>query len=119
MRKQRDFQRSKVYAWERQMFPQMHTENLNLYECKLTASNLYGKRVKVKDGRGRRNACAFARGYPTIALPKWARNEVVICHEVAHLLHRFDDTPWHGARFMRSYIELLDLEGLHYPGHNC
>lgn len=107
---QRDFQRSKVYAWENSEFEKAQ-EKLTLTQCRDLASQLYGARVKVKDGRGRRKACAFHRRYPTIALPRWSRIEWVVAHEVAHLLHRTDDVPGHGAIWMRSYILLLEQLG--------
>ena len=106
----RDQQREKVYRGERQRFGDaIYTERLSLDQCRQLAASLYGKRVIVKDGRGRRNACAFNRSLPTIALPRWARNEIVVAHEVAHL-HTFragKDLPAHGSTFMRKYLNLL------------
>jgi hypothetical protein len=112
MKEARDFQRSKVYAWEHETFPK-NEEKFTLIECHELAAKLYGARVKVKDGRGRRMACSYIRRYPTIALPKWARNEIVIAHEVAHLFFRNDLTiPAHGALWMCKYLELLGRLGL-------
>ena len=106
----RDFQRSKVYEWERISFPAFK-EEMQLFECKELASALYGKRVKVKDGRGTRSACAYPNRYPTISLPRWARNRIVVAHEVAHLYIRSEwrqgNLPPHGSTFMRIYIGLL------------
>lgn len=109
----RDFQRSKVYAWENKMFWREHEETkYTLDECRELAASLYGARVKVKDGRGRGAACAFWDRYPTIALPRWARNDIVIAHEVAHLFFRNDKSiPGHGALWMAKYIELLGKVG--------
>src|SRR5688500_7785550 len=44
---------------------------------------VYGPRSKVTvhDGRGHRNATSYGG---TVALPKWARNDRVILHELAH-----------------------------------
>lgn len=106
--KARDFQRSKAYTWENKMFPHNEETKLSLVECRELAAQLYGARVKVKDGRGRRRACAFWDRYPTIALPRWARNDVVVAHEVAHLFFRGDRSlPSHGATWLGKYIELL------------
>lgn len=108
MREQRDSQRSKLYAWEKEFHGKaLHTEELSLADAKLFAAKMYGARVKVKDGRGRRRACAYESRYPTIALPKWARNHWVIAHEVAHLKLRGKDYPAHGATFVKTMLELL------------
>lgn len=107
----RDFQRSKVYAWEHVVFRNCYNEDLPLDRCREIAARLYGARVKVTDGRGRRRACAYDLRYPTIALPRWARCQWVIAHEVAHLVHRADDIPAHGGTWMRTYLDLLSLLG--------
>lgn len=107
MKEQPDSQRSKCYAWEQKTFPNDYVEQLTLDECKAFAEIMYGSRVKVKDGRGTRRALAYHNRYPTIGLPKWARNLRVIAHEVAHLKLRGKDYPAHGATFMRIMLELL------------
>ena len=107
-REARDFQRSKVYAWENETFPHIREEQWTLSQCEAFAKQLYGARVKIKDGRGRRSACAHHRRYPTISLPKWARNKWVVAHEVAHLKTRHDlSIPAHGAIFMGVYLGFL------------
>jgi putative metallohydrolase (TIGR04338 family) len=103
----RDFQRSKVYAWEYKQFPKMKSGGMTLDECKALAAKLYGARVLVKDGRGRRNACAFtSKRLPAIALPKWARTPEVVAHEVAHWLAK-GQGPAHGGFFLGHYIAIL------------
>ena len=102
----RDFQRSKVYAWEFKQFPQMKSGGMTLDECKALAARMWGARVIVKDGRGRRNACAFTSApRAKIALPRWARTKEVVAHEVAHLLN--DSGAAHGGIFMGEFITLL------------
>jgi hypothetical protein len=81
----RDFQRSKVYSWERAVFGRP-TEKLTLEQCAELAKKLCGFKVTVKDGRGRRKACAYYETR-TIALPKWARCEWVVIHECAQPAH--------------------------------
>lgn len=41
-------------------------------------------RIVVTAGRGRRSACAH--GQHEIRIPRWARSELVVLHEVAHCL---------------------------------
>lgn len=55
--------------------------------------------VEVRDGRG---ALAWAN---IIMLPKWARNERVILHELAHVIAT--ERPAHGRQFARIFIDLL------------
>lgn len=118
-RRERDAQRSKVYQWEFDTFrDDLEKRNtpdfLTLSECRALAADLYGKQVVVKDGRGRRNACAYDRRLPTIALPTWARTPWVIAHEVAHLnMNLIDrDLPGHGSLFMRENVRLLARVGV-------
>lgn len=109
MAKDRDTQRSKVYAWERELFGNAFCEQLSLDECKALAAEMYGKRVVVRDGRGTRRALAYTdRRLPTIGLPKWARNPYVVAHEVAHLIaSREGYDSGHGGRFVGIYIDLM------------
>jgi len=105
--RERDMQRSKLYKWERTMFPTMHTGCMTLDECKELAAKLYGARVLVKDGRGCRSAKAYTgKRLPTIGLPNWARNPQVIAHEVAHWITKKEGAA-HGAFFLGAYIALL------------
>ena len=104
----RDFQRSKVYSWERAVFGRP-TEKLTLEQCAELAKKLCGFKVTVKDGRGRRKACAYYERR-TISLPKWARCEWVVIHECAHLLTDLDHAA-HGAHYMKAYIGLLEQHG--------
>ena len=61
--------------------------------------------IVVHDGRGRRNACATFRHWNyAILLPKWARNEFVILHEIAHHISRGDG---HGPQFATCLLDLV------------
>ena len=61
--------------------------------------------VIVLDGRGRRKACAtFQYGRRVIKLPKWARTEFVILHELAHHLTNLDG---HKAEFASCLLDLV------------
>ena len=61
--------------------------------------------ITVKDGRGYRRAVAY-QGYREIQLPRWARTEDVMPHELAHLLTptRLAD---HGPEFAAIYLDLV------------
>lgn len=104
----RDFQRSKVYSWERAVFGRP-TEKLTLAQCAELAQKLCPFKVTVKDGRGQRKALAY-HASRTISLPKWSRNEWVVIHECAHLLTG-QEYASHGAQYMKVYIELLEKYG--------
>jgi hypothetical protein len=65
--------------------------------------------VEIKDGRGCRT---FARGgASSLVLPKWARNEGVILHELAHCVHlrnrEWRHEPFHGWRFAGIFLKLV------------
>ena len=65
------------------------------------------KTVIVLDGRGRRKACADRIGFQAvIKLPKWARNEYVILHEVAHHLTYLNG---HRAGFASCLLDLVRI----------
>ena len=60
--------------------------------------------VEVKDGRGRRSAVAW---HNVIAIPRWARNERTVLHELAHVL-AYDADPPHGPQYAAAYLALVD-----------
>ena len=94
----RDRQKSKVFRWERQ-YQERHklvkrsrfnwantVENeMTLAECKALADKVCKhwkiRERGVEDGRGCRSAYSMG-GY--IKLPRWARQPVVVLHEMAH-----------------------------------
>lgn len=60
----------------------------------------------VGDGRGRRMACGWSGG---IKIPLWARNEMVVIHELAHTVtHRQygSGVAAHGWQFCSVYLTL-------------
>lgn len=111
----RDQQRSKVYKWEQTTFGKLqHTEELSLKECTRIARQVqkaYGleyQLLRVCDGRGFKRAVAYRS---SIYLPKWARNRVVILHELTHWLCMnapSTGNDFHGPIFVRTYMELLN-----------
>jgi putative metallohydrolase (TIGR04338 family) len=64
------------------------------------------RKVEVRDGRGRSRAGGSTQGW--ITLPKWARRDLTICHELAHALgpHHAREAA-HGPEFARRLLELV------------
>lgn len=122
MKRLADYQRSKVYAWERKFFEcviafdlQKTTNTaLSLEECDAFLKMIFLKKrkPKIKDGRGARRASFCSNGKKRggfINLPKWARVRWVIVHEAAHAFMAHDRfAAHHGADFMRAYIDLIE-----------
>lgn len=126
MKRQRDVQRSKVYAAENSAFDKTRqAEFETLEQCgdfakQIICSNYWKqnkglKRYKITDGRGRGSACykpkAHGYSHDMICLPKWARSRWIIIHEFSHFLTyrtHGSSTQWHGGIFCRHYIELLN-----------
>ncbi|MDP7193033.1 MAG: hypothetical protein QF734_07015 [Arenicellales bacterium] len=107
----RDFQRQKLYRFEEARL-QKHPFNLDLTlpEC-TTLARKYNHRIKVKDGRGRRHAGA-SFGENLITLPRWARQTVIVLHEIAHTLVDDRKYPHHGAEFVGVLFALLSQESI-------
>lgn len=63
--------------------------------------------VKVHDGRGHRRAVSYGG---MIAIPRWARKDWVVLHEMAHELVRpTRQTASHGWEFAACYLYLVKL----------
>lgn len=116
MRRLRDNQRSRCYAWERAVTKGAHYTGTmkTVDECVVFAKPIwrsergrYG-RAKVEmpllqsSSWGQRRA--LAHDDHRITLPRWARNPWVILHEMAHLLTPRDEA--HGPRFVGVLIGL-------------
>lgn len=114
----RDFQRQRLYNAERGLMEH------NKYQFNTTQDaekwikekiipilkEDYGiSSVKVKDGRGRQSACAYY-DRRTISLPRWARTEYVIIHEVAHLPIPDKHGPMFCALYLRLVREIMGAE---------
>jgi hypothetical protein len=112
--RQRDNQRSKVYAWERKVVATLGGEDIykpdfqTLQECEDFAGPIWTKergrlglaRVVAptidRPSWGQRRA--MAHHSHKITLPRWARSRWVILHELAHRLTPSDEA--HGPRFV-------------------
>jgi len=116
----RDTQRSKLYRAEAVLHkwkkPLPAVEDVAVYADKVFGS----KRVRaafpnaalhdtprVKDGRGIRNAKG---GRFFISIPRWARNDVVVLHELAHTITQ---RVWpincagHGWQYCQTFLKLV------------
>ena len=117
MTKIRDNQREKIYRAERESVWRIGNtfkdlSEVNVYINYILKSHYWKKiggssSILVKDGRGRRKACAFNK--KTIALPKWARQEAVILHELAHTIVNFNyiKVADHGMEFAKEFLGLI------------
>ncbi len=114
----RDSQRSRVYAAEKAAFSEwaarLTLEQCEAYVAKVWArvwdadfptSNRGSQPPTVKDGRGTRRALSYGG---TIGLPRWARKEWVILHELAHELtaRKF---AGHGPEYVACYLQLVEI----------
>jgi putative metallohydrolase (TIGR04338 family) len=119
--KHRDFQRERVYAWERgvasaegRALGEATWSSISEVEAWLAPiwkaeRGRYGNAnvpapVITHASWGQRRALAH-HGAWKISLPRWARSPWVATHELAHLLIRARD-PWHGPRFVGTLIGL-------------
>ncbi len=108
----RDYQRAKLYRWERDQVFVRFPDEFSLAECRgvVAAAYIWWERPKpgnrnwlppeVTDGRGRRHACGSRA---VIKLPRWARTLPIVLHECAHGMSE----DKHGPHFVRAYVELL------------
>jgi putative metallohydrolase (TIGR04338 family) len=127
----RDSQRKRVYTAERAAFPDCSetsdptlptVEDIERYVKKVWGSKRvqaafprstlhYSRVPEVADGRGCRRAIAY--GTYQITIPKWARREWVVLHELAHIivererLHPKNEIADHGWHFCEVYLKLV------------
>jgi putative metallohydrolase (TIGR04338 family) len=113
----RDSQRSKVYSAEKVLwegyknFSTVQDMEVYVHTC-MEASSFKNKfnnlrEVKIADGRGRRSACCVGtRGWSTLKMPRWARKESILLHELAHAVTN-DKYAWHGPEFCNNYLFLV------------
>lgn len=117
MKRPRDNQRSKVYAWEKHATGHFTDRALfdTIAECDAWMAPIWRKergrlglagaaapRVE-RPAWGQRRALAHQSH--RITLPRWARNPWVMLHEMAHRLTPSDEA--HGARFVGVLIGLV------------
>ena len=123
----RDSQRNKVYTAERVLMDTYGRRNLTISECQQYADKVLASAfvrrhfgtvtVNIEHGRGGgfayRNVSWFDTYYEVwrygnrITLGKWARREIVVLHELAHVLAPAWHTAAHGWEFCATYLNLV------------
>lgn len=127
MRRVRDSQRKKLYDAERPLWlASARHESMSAVQAfsiralsaavasyPVAQNVLYDIRAgsfQFKDGRG------ASRGYANawfVSLPSFARHELYILHELAHVIHDrtgfFESQAAHGPEFARIYLDLVNL----------
>ncbi len=109
----RDFQRSRVYKWEDEVFPSTNTPTLSLDDSRELVHTIWDTRgpdevpppqVILGKSNGRSSGCReWIRLHPDHL------NPIVTIHETAHaLLGAAGSCDGHGPLFMRLFLELLE-----------
>jgi putative metallohydrolase (TIGR04338 family) len=123
MKRARDTQRSRVYAWEGVACRAASGRSIDepefakLEECEEFALPIWrAERGRVGHAKvrapsierpNRGQTSALAHRDHRITLPRWARSRWVILHEMAHRLNAGNDGASHGPRFVGILIGLL------------
>lgn len=107
-------QAPQLYLWESLTFPERHSQTLTLPECQSLVNQVWINQLGLKldcplvnDGRGSCNARTYES---RIFLPRWARNPVIVIHELSHCItDLFDehDSDEHGGKFVKVLLTLL------------
>lgn len=120
-KKNRDSQRQKVYDAEnlyQQIYPSRtfkSLEEIHQWIVKISNRKWFQKRFlyfkinirNLKIHKGRVDGRAYWRVRDgNVVLPKWAWNEIVVLHELAHGLN-INAKPHHGNRFCRVFLCLV------------
>lgn len=125
--KVRDSQRSKVYEAQDCLKLKgvqfTSIEEMQTYTDKLTNSAWWkrrypGRRFIIEPQRSNCSAMARGDGY-TISMPKWAWNEMILLHEIAHhakdRMYGHRGSAPHGREFAKTFLELVR----HKMGDEC
>ncbi len=130
MTKERDSQKGKLYKAEKILLPiSQRLETVPEMEKYLKKvldrapiqrrySRWLGRKIVVKDGRG----CRHAYGnYNWIKMPRWARSQHIVLHEVAHALtlrKHGDAVADHGWQYAAIYLDLVKF-GMGAEAHDA
>ncbi len=113
-RRARDSQRAKLYASEKGV--PRGRRFATFAECEAYVDRVvhspwwrsrfpHVRAVEVKDGRGRRHAGGSAL-HRFVTLPRWARSELIVLHELAHVADH-PHNAGHGPEFVGIYLDLV------------
>lgn len=108
----RDSQRARLYRAEDEIGPGRRlptVEKLQAYVDHLATSDWFhsrwgGRSFEIRPGYGHRRATAAPNG--VLQMPRWARTEVVVLHEVAHCLTPVEFAP-HGPEYAGILLSLV------------
>ncbi len=111
--KVRDFQRSRVYKWEGEVFPSMNTPSWTLDDSRELVHTIWDAHApdeipppQVSLGKSKRKSDGCRE---RIRLHPNHLNPIVVVHETAHgLLSAAGSGDRHGPLFVRMYLELLE-----------
>lgn len=108
---ERDFQKSKVYAWENKLFQGVHIpfDKIAAFVAKIWA----GERLEwppLVAELHKNNGHAGTGARDQVSFPKEGASELTIIHEVTHAMLATIDghTDGHGPQFVGLYMRLLD-----------
>jgi putative metallohydrolase (TIGR04338 family) len=111
-KKKRDFQRRRVYDAEKNVELGRRISDIwdiQVYVNSITSMPEFRNRfprwhhIEVKDGRGCRRALGSTDGW--IKMPIWSRNEMIILHEMAHVVSAQFER--HGPAYCGNYLWLI------------
>jgi putative metallohydrolase (TIGR04338 family) len=116
MSSRRDNQRERVYRGERQsglQTPVSKLDPMTIRQCqkfidkvlsRKSVAKVYGKRrITVERGRGGGRAF-FENGDRIVSLGVWARQPIVLLHEIAH--HLAPNNVQHGPEFVEAMLKI-------------
>lgn len=116
--REQDYQMWDVYNCEINTRHLLKSQKFNdIHNCREYIKNItgrkwfidqFGKKFKIKVYKSNNNANAH---YYTreIKLPEWAFDEIVILHEIAHLITPPPHSP-HGALWANNYLNLVEYK---------
>lgn len=114
-RRKRDHQWRAVYNWEYYCLrpKDRYREHFTIEECQAFVTQVY-RRMNLPDPprvttRRHDRSAAYHPDENELRLPKWARNAVVILHELSHaiLWKEKKFAADHGPEFVRTFMDLL------------
>ncbi len=111
--KVRDFQRSRVYRWEREVLPDIFCLSMTLDECRELVHTIWDAHapdeVPPPVVTLKRSAVRSDGSYKRIRLSPNNLNPILVIHETTHgLLTAVRRCDRHGPLFVRLYLEVLE-----------
>ena len=130
-KKERDAQRARVYKADAALKPFDRRDLSTVFRMEKYVDLVWAddrvqaafpealryKPPQVRDGRGRRHAAATER---KVMMPRWARCESTLIHELAHVIHRRTYGPLpagHGWQYCEVYLKLAQIMMGHPAAH--